>query len=80
MDAQERGEIRKVENLLGEIRSNTKTSWSKSLSNGLLYGIGVVVGTTTAVVLLGILLSVLGIIPGLNVLAERFSDVLDRAF
>lgn len=80
MDAQERNEVKKVENLLGEIRANTRTSWSKSLSNGLLYGIGVVVGTTTAVVLLGILLAVLGVIPGLDVLAARFSAVLDRAF
>ncbi|HVU80198.1 MAG TPA: hypothetical protein VHD37_02430 [Candidatus Paceibacterota bacterium] len=80
MDTQEKQEIRKVEHLLGEIRSNTTSSWKKSLSNGLLYGAGVVLGTTTAVVLLGVALSLMGVIPGLDVIAARFSAVLDRAF
>jgi hypothetical protein len=80
MDTQEKQEIQKVERLLGEIRSNTHSSWKKSLGNGLLYGAGVVLGTTTAVVLLGVALSLLGVIPGLNEIAARFSAVLDRAF
>jgi hypothetical protein len=80
MDTQERQEIKRVESLLGEIRSNTSTSWKESLRNGLLYGAGVVLGTTTAVVALGVALSLLGVIPGLDEIAARFSTVLNRAF
>ena len=80
MDPQTQKEIRKVETLLGEIKENTESRPAKSFINGILYGGGVVLGTIVAVALVGWLLSVLGVIPGIDILAHKFSDILQNRY
>ena len=80
MDPQTQKEIRKVESLLGEIKENTESRPAKSFINGILYGGGVVLGTIVAVALVGWLLSVLGVIPGFDILAHKFSDILQNRY
>lgn len=80
MDDQVKEEARKVEALLDEIKSNTESKPSKSFVNGMLYGAGIVLGTIVGVVLVGWLLSILGVIPGFDVLAQRFSEILQDRY
>ena len=80
MDPQTQQEVRKVEALLGEIKENTEARPAKSFFNGVLYGAGIVLGTIVGVVLVGWLLSILGVIPGFDVLAHRFSDILQKRY
>jgi hypothetical protein len=80
MDQQVQDEAKKVEVLLGEIRSNTQARPSRSFINGMLYGGGVVLGTLVGVALVGWLLTVLGVIPGFDVLAHKFSDILQKQY
>ncbi len=80
MDQQTQEEARKVEALLGEIKSNTESKPSRSFFNGMLYGAGIVLGTIVGVVLVGWVLSVLGVIPGFDILAHRFSDILQKRY
>ena len=80
MDPQTQQEIRKVETLLGEIKENTETRPAKSFVNGLLYGAGIVLGTIVGVMLVGWLLSIAGVIPGLDVIADNLSDILHKRY
>lgn len=80
MDQQAQEEAKKVEALLGEIKSNTESKPTKSFFNGMLYGAGIVLGTIVGVVLVGWLLSILGVIPGADVLAHKFSDILQKRY
>ncbi|MBP7770582.1 MAG: hypothetical protein KA066_01570 [Candidatus Pacebacteria bacterium] len=80
MDPQAQEEAKKVEALLDEIKSNTQARPGKSFYNGMLQGAGIVLGTIVAVVLVGWLLSILGVIPGVDVLAQRFAEILDRRY
>lgn len=80
MDPQVQEEAKKVETLLGEIKSNTQNKPAKNFLNGMLYGAGIVLGTIVGVVLVGWLLSILGIIPGVDSLAHKFSDILQKRY
>lgn len=80
MDQQAQEEARKVEALLGEIKSNTEARPTKSFVNGMLYGAGIVLGTIVGVVLVGWLLSILGVIPGVDVLAQKFTNILQKRY
>ncbi len=80
MDPQAQEEARKVEALLGEIKTNTQSRSAKSFINGMLYGAGIVLGTIVGVVLVGWILSIMGIIPGFDTLAHRFSDILQKRY
>lgn len=80
MDPQVQEEAKKVEALLDEIKSNTEARPSKSFYNGMLQGAGIVLGTIVGVVLVGWLLSILGVIPGADVLAQRFAEILQKRY
>ncbi len=80
MDPQVQQEAQKVEHLLDEIKENTEHRPTKSLLNGMLYGVGIVLGTIVGVVLIGWLLSILGVIPGFDVLADRFNEILQKRY
>lgn len=80
MDPQTQEEVKKVEALLGEIKENTEARPAKSFVNGVLYGAGIVLGTIAGVALVGWLLSILGVIPGLDVLARTFADILQKRY
>lgn len=80
MDPQTQEEVRRVEALLGEIKENTEARPSRSFLNGMLYGAGIVLGTIIGVALVGWLLSILGVIPGFDVLAHKFAEILQRRY
>lgn len=80
MDPQAQEEAKKVEALLDEIKSNTQSRPTKNFVNGMLYGAGIVLGTLVGVVLVGWVLSIVGVIPGFDVLAERFGEILQKRY
>lgn len=80
MDPQIKEEAKKVETLLDEIKINTEAKPARSFVNGVLYGAGIVIGTLTAVVLVGWLLSILGVIPGFDILAQKLGEVLQQRY
>lgn len=80
MDEQVQKEARKVEALLGEIKTNTEAKPAKSFINGMLYGAGIVLGTLVGVVLVGWALSILGVIPGVGELAQKLGEVLQERY
>lgn len=80
----EKAELRHLGNIETELREIKKRTPNprRAFINGVLQGMGAVVGTILAVALLGWTLSVFGVIPGLGELAghlERImSERLDR--
>lgn len=80
MDPQVQEEAKKVEALLDEIKDNTDHRPTKSLLNGMLYGVGIVLGTIVGVVALGWALSILGIIPGVDVIAQKLTEILQKRY
>jgi hypothetical protein len=74
-------ELRRVEETLERIESNTRTTWRELLLAGLLRGVGVVIGGALTVALAGWGLTALGFIPGAEeiagFLAQIFSDASD---
>ncbi len=76
MDEETRTELTKVENLLGDIRTNTAIPWWKNIFNGLMYGSGVVIGSICGIAVLGWALSIFGIIPGFDVLAAKLQSII----
>ena len=69
--------IEKIEHELGEIKSRTPDS-GRAFLNGILSGMGAVVGSIIAVILLGWLLSFFGIIPGLDKVASYLQGVVSN--
>ncbi len=80
MEVNPQSENKEIENLLGDIRENTKNSAWKSLYNGLFYGGGVVLGTLCGVVLIGWILSLFGIMPGFEEIAKSTQTMLENRF
>lgn len=80
MDPQIKEEAKKVETLLDEIKDNTEARPARSFVNGVLYGAGIVLGTLVGVALVGWLLSILGVIPGVDVLAQKLSEILQTRY
>jgi hypothetical protein len=69
-------QLRKIERELKNIEGNTSPkTW---FLHGVLYGAGWIVGSLVAIVLIGWVLSLLGIIPGLNHLVSDFQDAFTR--
>ncbi len=80
MDPDVQREAKKVEELLDEIKENTEHRPSKSFYNGMIYGVGIVLGTLVGVVALGWILSILGVIPGFDILTARFAEILQKRY
>jgi hypothetical protein len=80
MDPEAQQEAKKVEALLDEIKANTASKPAKNFINGILYGAGIVLGTIAAVVGIGWLLTILGIIPGADVIAQKLSEILQKRY
>ena len=65
--------IEHIEHELKEIRERTPTP-PRAFLYGLLQGVGWILGSLLALALIGWLLSVFGLIPGLDVLARYLSQ------
>lgn len=69
-------QLREIRQELEAIRENTAAK--TSFWHGILYGIGWIIGSLVALVLVGWLLSVLGIIPGLNHIVAVFQNAFTQ--
>ena len=70
-------QLREIKQELTEIKERTASPKSVFF-NGVLYGAGALVGGIVAVALIGWLLAVLGIIPGLNELADYLGSLIGQ--
>lgn len=66
-----------IKNELEEINSKVGPSRWRVLRNGMYQGAGVVAGGAIAVVLIGWLLSIIGVIPGFHETAEYLQSVIE---
>lgn len=69
--------LKEIENDLEEIKERTGNP-RRSFVNGIFQGAGAIVGSIIALALLGILLSVLGVIPGFDIVTEYFKTLEDK--
>ena len=76
MDPKLDKDLVQIKKELGEIRD--RNSVPRYFLYGLLQGVGWIIGTLAAVALLGWLLSISGIVPGLGRVTAYLSDVLTR--
>jgi len=70
--------LRHIEKEVTAIESRTPGSPLRSFFNGIMQGGGAVVGSIAAIALVGWLLGVFGIIPGLGDLAHYFQDIIAK--
>ena len=68
-------ELKKITEELKAVKENTGSSWTAFL-RGMLSGGGAIIGGVIAVVLIGIVLSVLGIIPGFKTIAAYITAAM----
>jgi hypothetical protein len=61
-------ELKKITEELRAVNANTGSSWV-AFFRGILQGGGAVVGSIIAIILIGVLLSILGFIPGFHTIA-----------
>jgi hypothetical protein len=80
IDPDTRAEIKRVEETLEKIRVNTSLPWWRSAFSGLISGAGAVVGSVLAIAILGWLLSLFGIIPGLGAIALKLQSIINSKF
>jgi|GEM_PF-2892382 hypothetical protein len=69
-------ELRRIRRELRNIESNTSAKWW--ILHGMLYGAGWILGSLLAILILGWLLSLLGVIPGLNKIVADISAAFSR--
>ena len=69
--------LEKIEEELEQIKERTNDP-KRSLFNGILSGMGAIVGSIAALILLGWLLWLVGILPGLGSLAAYLHGIVDR--
>jgi hypothetical protein len=69
--------LERIETELEEIKERTSDP-KRSLLNGVLSGAGAIVGSILALVLLGLVLSLLGFIPGLGEITNYLHTIVDR--
>jgi hypothetical protein len=80
MDQDVQKELKHVENILGEIRENTSAPWWKAVLHGSLYGAGWVIGTVGTFAALGWLLSIFGVIPGIDKISAFLQEIMRSKF
>lgn len=76
MDPKLEKDLTQIKTELGEIRD--KTGGWRPFLYGLLQGVGWIVGTLAAVALIGWILSISGLVPGLGHIAQSLEDILNR--
>ena len=69
--------LAKIESELEEIKERTADP-KRSLFNGILSGAGAILGSIAALIILGWLLSLIGILPGFGSIAAYLHGVVDR--
>lgn len=69
--------LKNIEEELEQIKERTANP-KRSLFNGIWQGVGAIIGGVVAIVAIGGLLSLLGIIPGLGDIATYLHGILDN--
>jgi len=69
--------LQKIETELEEIKDRTANP-QRSFLSGILYGAGALVGSILAIIILGWILSLLGVVPGFGSLATYLHSIVDR--
>ncbi|MBY0294140.1 hypothetical protein K2Q08_02295 [Patescibacteria group bacterium] len=69
--------LENIEGDLEEIKNRTPNQWI-SFRNGILQGAGAVVGGILAVLLLGWVLSIFGLIPGFGTIAHSIQEAMSE--
>ncbi|MEI6864381.1 MAG: hypothetical protein WCK46_03430 [Candidatus Adlerbacteria bacterium] len=67
--------LKHIEEEVTEIKKRTPGSW-RAFSNGVMQGMGAIVGGVLAVILLGWILSIFGVLPGLNVVVPYIQNAI----
>jgi len=70
-------DLKNIEKELTQIRNQAHVSWKRTIFIGILQGAGWLLGTIIAAVLIGWILSILGIIPGFNEFESKLQSVID---
>ncbi len=68
--------LEKIEGQLDAIRMNTERSWRELLLAGFLRGTGIVIGGALTIALAGWGLTLLGIVPGAEEIADYLSHII----
>ncbi len=71
--------LEKIESELKEIKLQQKGSRWQSLRNGLWQGAGAIIGGVAAVIVLGWILSFLGVIPGFGEMAHYIQQAFQQS-
>jgi hypothetical protein len=69
-------QLREIKLELKNIESNTSAKWW--ILHGMLYGAGWIIGSLLAIVIIGWILSLLGIIPGVDRIAVDLQNAFTR--
>ena len=77
IDPELKSHLETIEKELIEIRKSS-TSLMSSLSRGLVYGMGYVIGAVLIVLLVGWILNIVGVIPALSSQVTEFREALER--
>jgi hypothetical protein len=72
--AEEIDELKKISGELEAIKANTG-SYGSAFWRGILQGAGAIIGSILAIVLIGWILEIIGVIPGFGQIAAYFSDI-----
>lgn len=75
-DRPEVRQLREIKKELKNIESNTSAKWW--IIHGMLYGAGWIIGSLLAILIIGWVLSLLGVIPGLNHIVSAIQDAFTR--
>jgi len=78
--AEQQSELKELKKITGElkaVKANTGSSWT-AFWRGVLQGAGAIVGGILTVALIGMILSIMGVIPGFQSIAASISAVVSR--
>lgn len=78
IEAQGLKQLKRIENELEEIKDRTGNP-KRTFINGIIYGAGAFVGGILAIILLGWVLAIAGLIPGFGDLAHKVGDTVNAA-
>jgi uncharacterized membrane protein len=74
-DEREIRELKKITEEIRAVKMNTGSAWG-AFFRGMLSGGGAVVGSIVAIILIGVALSVMGIIPGLQTIVAAINGAI----
>lgn len=69
--------LKNIQEELSEIKEQTANPWA-SFWRGMLQGAGAIVGGIAAIILLGWVLSLLGILPGFSVIVDSIRTAMSQ--